>query len=242
MERRHGIVVRNEVPPEFGGGSDPKANHQLSTVVIDALAELHAVDPRSCGLEKIGHPGGFLERQIRGWGERWDRARHEENPTEERVRGWIESRIPTSPPPTLIHNDWRLDNMAVASDDPGRCTAVYDWDMCTRGDPLADLGTTLATWYSADETPATLNPMPTAAVGFMSREQAIARYAEASGRDVSDVTWYVVFGTWKLAVVLQQIYIRWLRGQTHDERFSAMGKGAARLLELAEQRAPAPID
>jgi aminoglycoside phosphotransferase (APT) family kinase protein len=132
--------------------------------------------------------------------------------------------------------------MAVAADDPGRCTAAYDWDMCTRGDPLADLGTTLAVWYSADEIPATLNPMPTTAVGFMSREQALSRYAETSGRDISEMSWYLVFGTWKLAVVLQQIYIRWLRGQTNDQRFSAMGKAATRLIELAEQRATAQID
>ena len=113
---------------------------------------------------------------------------------------------------------------------------VYDWDMATRGDPLADLGTLMAVWYDEGEMPASLNPMPTLTPGFMSRAEAIARYAERSGRDLDRVDWYVVFGTFKLAVVLQQIYIRWLRGQTQDERFSVMGEGARRLFELAGER------
>jgi aminoglycoside phosphotransferase (APT) family kinase protein len=144
--------------------------------------------------------------------------------------------MPVSPPPTLLHNDWRLDNMAVADDDPGRCVAVYDWDMCTRGDPLADLGTVMAVWYDEGEMPATLNPMPTFTPGFMRRREAIERYGVVSGRDLGGVDWYVVFGTFKLAVILQQIYIRWLRGQTQDPRFAAMGEGAQHLLELAAAR------
>ena len=239
MERRDGVVVRNGVPERFGGGLDERANLKLSEVVIDTLADLHAVDPASCGLEDLGRPDGFLERQVAGWMERWQGARHEENPIADRVGAWVAARIPTSQDPTLLHNDWRLDNMAVDFDDPGRCVAVYDWDMCTRGDPLADLGTVLSVWYAADEVPASLNPMPTTVPGFMTRPQAVARYAKRTGRDLSNLDWYLVFGTWKVAVVLQQIYIRWLRGQTKDERFEGMGQGAARLFELAASRMPA---
>ncbi len=239
MERRDGVVVRNGVPERFGGGLDERANRKLSEVVIDTLADLHAVDPASCGLEDLGRPDGFLERQVAGWMERWKGARHEENPIADRVGAWVAARIPTSQDPTLLHNDWRLDNMAVDFDDPGRCVAVYDWDMCTRGDPLADLGTVLSVWYAPDEVPASLNPMPTTVPGFMTRPQAVARYARRTGRDLSNLDWYLVFGTWKVAVVLQQIYIRWLRGQTKDERFEGMGQGASRLFELAASRMPA---
>jgi aminoglycoside phosphotransferase (APT) family kinase protein len=238
MERREGVVVRNGVPEQFGGGKDDRANRLLSEVVIDTLAELHAVDPASCGLETLGRPDGFLERQVAGWMERWHGARSEDNPTADRVGEWVSRTIPVPRSPTLLHNDWRLDNMAVDPSDPGRCVAVYDWDMCTRGDPLADLGTVLSVWYEADEVPASLNPMPTTAPGFMTRSEALARYAERTGRKLAGFDWYLVFGTWKVAVVLQQIYIRWLRGQTKDERFERMGAGAARLFELAAERMP----
>jgi len=236
MERKHGIVVQQVVPPEFGGGEDPVANRKLSEVVVDTLAEFHAVDPADAGLADLGRPDGFLERQVRGWTERWHRAKHEENPLADDLAGWLIRTMPTSPPPTLLHNDWRLDNMAVDPDDPGRCVAVYDWDMATRGDPFADLGTVMAVWYGPGEMASELNPMPTLTPGFMTRAEAIGRYGQKSGRDVSRAGWYVVFGTFKMAVVLQQIYIRWLRGQTQDERFAVLGEGARQLLELAAQR------
>jgi aminoglycoside phosphotransferase (APT) family kinase protein len=114
--------------------------------------------------------------------------------------------------------------------------AVYDWDMATRGDPLADLGTLMASWYEEGEERSTLAPMPTTAPGWMSRAEALGRYAEKSGRDLANIDWFVVFGTWKLAVVLQQIYIRWLRGQTEDPRFEPLGEGARALFRLASSR------
>jgi aminoglycoside phosphotransferase (APT) family kinase protein len=238
MERRPGVVVKDVVPARYGAGTDPDANRALSTVVIDTLAELHGVDPSSCGLDGLGHPEGFLARQVEGWWKRWEAARDEANPVADEVGSWLQDGMPESGPPTLIHNDWRLDNMAVSPDDPGRAVAVYDWDMATRGDPLADVGTLMATWYDAGEAPASLNPMPTSAVGWLRRDEALARYGGNTGLDLSGIDWYVVFGTWKLAVVLQQIYIRWVRGQTKDERFGALGDGARRLFELAAERRP----
>jgi len=236
MDRKRGVVVQDVVPANFGGGNNPEANRQLSRVVVDTLAELHSVDPVDAGLENLGRPEGFLERQVSGWIERWNRAKHEDNPVADEVAGWLTARVPASPEATILHNDWRLDNMAVAEDDPGRCVAVYDWDMCTRGDPFADLGTVMAVWYDPGENPTSLNPMPTLVPGFMRRQEAIDRYGEVSGRDLSDITWYVVFGTFKLAVIIQQIHIRWRRGQTQDERFASLGEGAARLMELAAAR------
>lgn len=236
MERRDGVVVRDTVPERFGGGADPEANARLSRVIVDTLAELHAVDPAGCDLDDLGHPDGFLPRQVEGWARRWERARHEENPVADEVGRWLAENMPRSGPPTLVHNDWRLDNMAVAPDDPGVCVAVYDWDMATRGDPLADLGTLMASWYDPDEERSVLAPMPTTVPGWLSRDDAVRRYGEMSGRDLDRADWYVVFGTWKLAVILQQIYIRWLRGQTKDPRFEPLGEGARVLFRIASAR------
>ncbi len=236
MERRRGVVVQGAVPPEFGNGDDAASNRKLSEVVVDTLAEFHAVDPAEAGLDGLGWPEGFMDRQLGGWIARWNKARHEPNPLVEELADWLQKTQPPSPPATLLHNDWRLDNMAVDPDDPGVCVAVYDWDMCTRGDPFADVGTLMGCWFDPDEDSIFLDPMPTRTPGFMTRGEAISRYGEKSGRDVSGMHWYVVFGTFKMGVILQQIYIRWLRGQTQDERFATMGHDAARLFELAAAR------
>jgi aminoglycoside phosphotransferase (APT) family kinase protein len=229
-------VIREVIPPRFGGGSDQVANRELSELVIDTLAELHAVDPASCDLGDLGKPDGFLERQVEGWSRRWEEASSEPNPVAEEVQRWLVTNLPASGPPTLVHNDWRLDNMAVSPDDPGECVAVYDWDMATRGDPLADLGTLMASWYDEGEERSVLAPMPTTVPGWLDRSTAIERYGRTSGRDVSEAFWYVVFGTWKLGIVLQQIYIRWLRGQTQDDRFEPLGEGARALSRIASAR------
>jgi aminoglycoside phosphotransferase (APT) family kinase protein len=236
MERRDGVVVRDAIPRVFGGGEDAIANQKLSTVVVDTLAEFHAVDPRLAGLADLGHPENFLTRQMEGWTERWHQAKEGEDSTAEDVARWLASSIPDSPEVTLLHNDWRLDNMAVDPHDPGVCVAVYDWDMATRGDPLADVGTLMASWYDPGEERSVLNPMPTDSPGWLDRRAAVARYGERSGRDMSVIDWYIVFGTWKLGIVLQQIYIRWARGQTKDPRFSALGAGARTLFRVAAQR------
>lgn len=236
MERRRGVVVQGAVPPEFGEGKDPHSNRRLSEVVVDTLAEFHAVDPAEAGLEALGRPAGFMDRQLGGWIGRWNEARHEPNPLVDELAVWLEKTKPSSPPATLLHNDWRLDNMAVDPGDPGVCVAVYDWDMCTRGDPFADVGTLMACWFDLDEQSTLLEPMPTRTQGFITRREAIDRYGWKSGRDTSDMNWYVVFGTFKMGVILQQIYIRWLRGQTQDERFATMGEAAAQLFQLAAAR------
>jgi aminoglycoside phosphotransferase (APT) family kinase protein len=236
MERRHGVVVRGVIPPEFGGGDDPVANRKLSEVVIDVLADFHAVDPKGVGLESLGKPAGFLERQVAGWAGRFERAKTWEIPIAEEVKHWLLDNRPESPAHTLVHNDWRLDNMAVAEDDPGRCVAVYDWDMCTLGDPLCDLGTLLAMWSDRGEETAGSNPMPTQSVGFLPRDAAAKRYSERAGIELDAVSYYVVFGTFKMAVVLQQIFYRFHVGQTQDDRFEGLGKAAEGLFALAGER------
>lgn len=238
MERRGGVVVRGEIPAEFGGGRDPVANRSLSQVVVDTLAQFHAVDPKEVGLEDLGRPDGFLERQVGGWSDRLDRARTHDVPVADEVSRWLRDNLPASPTPTLLHNDWKLDNMAVAEDDPGRCVAVYDWDMCTLGDPLCDFGTLLSSWVNRGEGATGPGSMPTQTEGFMAREEALTRYGELSGRDMSTMPYYHVFGTFKMAVVLQQIYVRYHRGQTQDERFAGMGKVAESMFEQAASRRP----
>ncbi len=233
MERRHGTVVRREIPPEFGGGAEPIANRKLSEVVIDALADFHAVDPVAAGLGDLGKPEGYLQRQVSGWAQRWERAKTREMPAAPAVIAWLEARMPSSPSPTLVHNDWRLDNMAVAADDPGRCVAVYDWDMCTRGDPLTDVGTVLASWFEAGEEYQFLASVPSRVPGFMTRREAIERYAARSGRDVSEMPYYYVFGLFKMGVVVQQLYYRWHKGQTKDDRMALGDQVAEGLFNLA---------
>jgi len=236
MERRHGVVVRNAIPEVFGGGRDPEANRKLSEVVIDTLVAFHQVDPAAVGLAKLGKPDGFLERQVTGWAARFDRAKTGEIPVAEELRRWLLDERPKSGTPTLVHNDWKLDNMAIDPEDPGRCVAVYDWDMCTLGDPLCDLGTLLGLWSDAGEAMAGSNPMPTQTPGFLSRAEAADRYCRKMGIDPQSVPYYVVFGTFKMAVVLQQIYHRYHLGQTQDERFAALGRLAEGLFELAAKR------
>lgn len=238
MERLDGVVVRGVIPEIFGGGADAVQNQKLSEVVIDTLAEFHNVDPESCGLGDLGHPEGFLLRQVEGWSGRWEKAKHEENELADEIGRWLLSNLPAEGRPSLLHNDWRLDNMAVAGDDPGRCVAVYDWDMTTRGDPLADLGTLMGSWFDPGEAPGELSMMPTQSRGWISRNAAVDRYIRLTECDSSHIEWYLVFGAWKLGVILQQIYIRWLRGQTQDDRFATLHEGAGHLFRLAADRRP----
>jgi len=234
MERRRGVVVRAVVPAVFGGGNDAAANRKLSEVVIDTLADLHAVDALAIGLEGLGRPQGFLRRQVEGWAARYERASTGSFLLAEELGQWLLESMPTSPAPTVLHNDWKLDNMALDEKDPAHCVAVYDWDMCTLGDPFCDLGTLMASWIERDEgIGATTLAMPTQVEGFMKRDEAIARYGRRSGRDVSVMPYYVVFGGYKMAVVLQQIYFRFARGQTHDARFAGMEGAARGLFERA---------
>lgn len=231
MERRRGTVVRLVIPPEFGGGADATANRRLSEALIDALADLHQADYRAVGLETLGRPEGFLRRQIDGWAQRYERARTRDLAVVGELVEWLRAAQPASPPPTLIHNDWRLDNMMMDAADPGRVVAVFDWDMCTIGDPLADLGTLLSSWRQPGEEVQgmTAGSMPSTVPGFLSRHDAVARYGARRGVDVSAVPYYYVFGQFKMAVVLQQIFHRYHLGQTKDQRFALFDQVAEAL-------------
>ena len=231
MERRSGIVVRRAIPAHWGGGTDPDVNRRISEVLIDTLADLHDVDPRAVGLETLGKPEGFMRRQIDGWAARYERAKTKDVPLVGELAQWLRDRLPPSPTPTLLHNDWRLDNMMLDAQDPGRCVAVFDWDMCTIGDPFADLGTLLSAWLELQEGGAGQGQvgMPSNTPGFLTRRQAVERYGKRRGIDVSNVPYYFVFGIFKIAIVLQQIYYRYHVGQTKDQRFQFFEQGAEML-------------
>jgi aminoglycoside phosphotransferase (APT) family kinase protein len=238
MERRRGIVVRRGIPPEFGGGQDAAVNRRISEVLVDALADLHDADYRAIGLETLGKPEGFLRRQIDGWAGRYERAKTREIRIVDELVSWLRAHQPSAPPTTLLHNDWRLDNMMLDSTNPGRAEAVFDWDMCTLGDPLCDLGTLLASWMEAGEglSGATAGTMPSNVPGFMTRREAVERYGARRGVDVSTVPYYYVFGLFKIGVVLQQIFHRYHVGQTKDARFAVFDQVAEMLFSLAQSR------
>jgi aminoglycoside phosphotransferase (APT) family kinase protein len=230
MERRRGIVVRDRVPPELA--AFPDYPQRVSRGFVDCLVELHSIDIEKQGLISLGKPYGFLERQVRGWFDRWLRAKTEENALMDRIIQWLTDRLPTSPAPTLVHNDFKLDNVMLNLEDPGRIEAVLDWEMATVGDPLVDLGLILCYWAQPSD-PGGTKASITAQPGWYTRDELIGRYAEKTGRDLSLINYYEVFAIFKLAVVLQQIYVRFHRGQTQDERFRHFDKRVHNLIQQA---------
>ena len=232
MERRHGTVIRRRVPERY---DDPQLKARIGHMVVDALADLHLLDRDAVGLAHLGRPEGFVDRQIDGWAKRWDAARHEDNPDMDRLIAWLRERRPLPGPVALVHNDYKLDNILVDRDDPARAVAILDWDMCTSGDPLADLGYLLNQWVEPDDDPRWIEAasMPTAEAGFPRRADAVERYARRTGFEVDHIDWYFALATMKFAVVIQQIFIRWRRGQTRDERFARYDERAREGVEKA---------
>jgi aminoglycoside phosphotransferase (APT) family kinase protein len=241
MERREGVVVDHSLPEGVEPGRE--LCRGISRTVADTLAELHAVDPAASGLGDIGRPEGFLERQVRGWAGRYDEAKTDEIEGVERLTRWLGRGIPESPEPTVIHNDFKLNNLVLSPDDLTEVRAVLDWEMATLGDPLFDLAVSLSYWIEPDDPQELKDVMPTvtSTPGFMTRSEFMDRYARSSGRDLSEMHWYMVFGYFKLAVILQQIYARWKRGQTSDSRFADFDRRVRTLIlhahELVERGA-----
>lgn len=233
MERRHGVVVRRGMPSEFQGL--PDAADRISQALVDGLADLHRIGVQATGLVSLGRPEGFLERQVTGWTDRWYRAQTTPLPAMDRVIAWLASHRPESTRTTVVHNDYKLDNVMLAADDPGRLVAVLDWEMATIGDPMVDLGLTLTYWS-----------LPEARVvagmsdrdGWWPREKMLERYAERTGAGLEALPWHEVLGIFKLAVIVQQIYARYLKGQTSDPRFREMGRMVEALAAAAAGRIP----
>jgi len=239
MERREGVVVDDEFPE----GVEPTEElcRGISRTVADTLVELHAVDPWGAGLGDLGRPEGFLERQVEGWIGRFEKAKTGEIDGVEPLTGWLAEDIPESLQPTIIHNDFKLNNLILAPNDLTEVRAVLDWEMATIGDPLFDLAVSLSYWTEPGDPEELKEVMPTvtSTPGFMTRREFMDHYADKSGRDLSEMHWYMVFGYFKLAAILQQIYARWRKGQTTDERFADFDRRVRTLIlhanDLAER-------
>ena len=232
MERRRGLVVRRDLPA--GVGEELSWRRRVSESLVDALADLHAIDLEKNNLMHLGKPAGFVARQVKGWSDRWQRAKTSEIPEMERLVEWLKERLPAEATrPTLLHNDYKLDNVMLDANDTTRLVAILDWEMCALGDPLVDLGLLLCYWSQKGDSEARREAISSLTVlpGWLSRAELVERYAARTGADVSNIVYYEVLALFKLSVVCQQIYYRYHVGQTRDERFVDFGKRVAGLAE-----------
>jgi aminoglycoside phosphotransferase (APT) family kinase protein len=241
MERRRGVIIRSSVPPEIG--EDLRLRRQLSESVVDTLVMLHAVEIQDSGIANLGKPAGFVNRQVRGWARRWERSKTGELPEMEQIIQWLGTRLPADDGAgaTIVHNDFKLDNVMLHEQQPTRVVAVLDWEMCTVGDPLIDVGLLLSYWtMKGSDTSSSLQAI-TNGVGWLTRDEIIERYQRATGRDLSSIVFYETFARFKVAVVIQQIYFRYVQGQTQDARFRNFDVLVRQLthdaLELAQRSA-----
>ncbi len=235
IERRRGFVIRKEFEPYISPTKDNL--RKLSFKIIDVLSDLHKINPNEVGLGDLGKPDGFVLRQLNGWEERWERS------TEDKVLKlkfdklitFLRSTLPTAQAITILHNDFKLDNIMWNNSGSFDPVAVFDWDMCTRGDPLMDLGHMLNYWIDEtdDEDCKLITSMPVTTISYPTREEIISYYAMKTGFNVNNINWYYAFGAFKLAVILQQIFYRYQKGQTQDKRFSNFGKRVNALINRA---------
>ncbi|MFC4767836.1 phosphotransferase family protein [Effusibacillus consociatus] len=230
MEKKNGIVLDDQLPP--GYQENEKYARLVSETVVDTLATLHSIDYKEAGLTDIGKPDGYLERQVDGWIKRYHNAQTDDIAVVKEIEKWLIDHIPNSPAPTIVHNDFKLNNMMISPHDPRQAVAVFDWEMCTIGDPLTDLGSSLAYWTEPGEcetglTSITVNP------GFITRREFAHLYAEKSGLDLSNIDYYLTFAFYKIGVILQQIYYRWKKGEAKDDRFSKLAEGVNNLMHQA---------
>jgi aminoglycoside phosphotransferase (APT) family kinase protein len=232
MERRRGVILRKDL----GAGEQlpPPTAHRLCELLVDALVELHAIDYAAAGLNELGKPAGYVERQVRGWTERYTGSQTDDIAAVTEVAAWLAAHLPPDAHPALIHNDFKFDNLLLTPE-LDRITGVLDWEMTTLGDARMDLGTSLSYWVQADDPP----PMHlmrfglTMLPGMMTRREVWARYADRSGRDLGDPVFYYAYGLFKTAVVGQQIYYRFAKGLTQDPRFAVFIHGVRALSEQA---------
>lgn len=241
MERRTGVVLRKKLPP--GLELSPVIARRMSQSLIDNLADLHMLDYEAAGLADLGKPEGYVERQVRGWVDRYLKSQTDAWAAFDQAGAWLLDRLPQETGDegaSLVHNDYKYDNLLLDPDDLTHIRAVLDWEMCTIGDPLMDLGTSLAYWVQADDPEPFRREAfgPTAVPGSMTRQELAERYAEVTGVDIGDLTFYVVFGLYKLGVIVQQIYWRYTQGLTKDPRFAQLdqmvnllGRMAAGMIE-----------
>lgn len=224
MERKQGIVIRKKFPSQYHDQQD--AAREMSEALIDALVDLHQVDYKDLGLSKLGKPEGFISRQVEGWYKRWNGAKIEDNQLMDATYQWLRENIPQVSRFSLLHNDYKLDNMMFNPEDPSDIVSIFDWDMCTLGDSFSDLGALLAYWTEITDPIhfKAIAMMPTGDHGFLTREELVKRYEEKSGLKIKNINFYHALGLFRLVVIVAQIYIRFVHKQTEDTRFEELGK------------------
>jgi aminoglycoside phosphotransferase (APT) family kinase protein len=234
MERRQGVILRSQLPP--GLIIDPPTAKSLCQAFIDNLALLHSLDYQSAGLGDLGKPEGYVTRQVTGWIKRYVDAKTDELPALERVAAWLHENMPGDTTATLIHNDYKYDNLVLNPDNLTQIVAVLDWEMTTIGDPLMDLGTTLGYWVEASDSEALRQVAmgPTHLPGSLTRRELVEQYQLKTGRRITNPLFYYCFGLFKIAVIVQQIYARFVRGHTRDPRFGRLNRLVAILGEQAD--------
>ena len=232
MERVEGHVVTDTLPEAL---DTPRERRRVAEELIDALVEVHAVDWEAAGLTGFGKPTGYLERQLRRFSGLWEHNRTRELPEVERVARWLADHLPESPRATVVHGDYRLGNVMVAHAAPARVVAIFDWEMATIGDPLADLGYLTTMWIEPDDPPMRFElSSVTRREGFPTRAELIARYEERSGRAMTDIRWYQTLAIWKAVVFMEGNYRRAVSGATDDPYLKAFGDGVVELAQRAE--------
>jgi aminoglycoside phosphotransferase (APT) family kinase protein len=237
MAKVDGEVLLHAVPPALDAAAERR---RVGEQLVDALVEIHAVDWQACGLEGYGRPTGYLERQVRRFAGLWEHNKTRELPALDRVTAWLAGHRPESGPATVVHGDYRLGNVMFAERAPAELVAVFDWELATIGDPLADVGYLAATWAQpGDEEAGTVFSLGAVTMqpGFPTREELIARYEERSGRSMGEVRWYATLALWKAAVFLEGSYRRLLAGTTDDPFFALLGEGVPKLAERAWETA-----
>jgi aminoglycoside phosphotransferase (APT) family kinase protein len=235
MEPIRGIILRRELPP--GLLLSPAMARELSEAFLDHLVCLHGLDYDKIGLGDLGKPQGYLARQVKGWVERYHNSATHDLSEVAGISAWLTQQIPASSEATLIHNDYKYDNVVLDSNDITKIVGVLDWEMCTLGDPLSDLGATLAYWTDPSD-PDELQEIcsaPTTVPGTLTRAQLAQRYALVTGRGIHNMVFYLAFARFKVGVIVQQIYYRYARGLTHDERFATMPDRIAALMRASLQ-------
>jgi aminoglycoside phosphotransferase (APT) family kinase protein len=228
MRRVDGVVVRAAFPDRYA--AEPADRLRITEAMIDVLADLHAVDPAAVGLAGYGRPEGYLARQLRRWSGEWAALRSADLPAVDALAAELGAGLPDSPTGPIVHGDYKLDNVVLHPEDPGRIAAVLDWEMSTLGDPLADLGLLVVYWQPAGATGSVV-PSVTGLPGFPSRTDVVARYAARTGRDVRPLPWYVAFGYFKLACVVAGILARQRAGAMADNTDDGLGDAIGPLAE-----------
>jgi aminoglycoside phosphotransferase (APT) family kinase protein len=244
MEYCPGVILAQDLPTGYASCAEDR--RRISVALVDTLVRLHAVDYRTVGLEGFGHPEGYLERQVRRWSQQWERSQTSPLPEIDELIRRLRAALPESPPPTIVHGDYRLGNMALDPSDPGRVVAIFDWEMATLGDPLADLGYTLIYWTESGDAAQAGSigtaSQCTALPGFFTRAEIISEYARRSGRNTDAIEFYQVLALYKLAVISEGIYARYLQGKTLGAGFEGTTRAAGALAERALAIANAAAD